>query len=216
MSIEAAIAGGSDRDERDLYRAGGIAAVGLGLSYLVITGLYVAGGALPAGAEGWLAHLSGRRAAWWAILGLSVLTDVLFLVVAWALDRALKPLRPNAALAGTGLLVLFALLDLVVTWPSYASLITLSDGYARAANDAQGQAGPGVIRGRRDKVTGLGRSLFALLLGLTLPHVASAEESLSRRALAHSGYADQIPGVELSYPGGSSPWGRASRALTCH
>ena len=48
-------------------------------------------------------------------------------------------------------------------------------------------------------MTGLGRTTCALLLGLALTHVPSAGDSLARRVLAHSGYADKIPGVELSY-----------------
>lgn len=176
MSSGAATAGAGDRDARNVHRAGGIAAVGLAVSYIVITGLFVVGGALPAGAEKWLEHLSGRATAWWAILGLSVLTDVLFLVVAWALYRALKPLHPSAALAGTGLLVLFALLDLAVTWPNYASLISMSALYARAAGDAQRAA---VVTAAQYPTAVLSSTLFgvyailvpsigALILGLVM------------------------------------------------
>jgi hypothetical protein len=123
--------------ERTLFRAGGISAIALGASYLVITALYVLAGAVPSGGEAWLEYLAAHTAVWWAILGLSVLTDFLFLPVAWSLYLALKSSSSNATLVGAGLLVLFAVLDLAVTWPNYASLISLSGDYAAATTDAQ-------------------------------------------------------------------------------
>ena len=124
-----------DHDRRELFRAGGICAVALGVSYLIITGLYVMAGAPPTGPQAWLEYLSDQTTTWWGIAGLSVLTDVLFLPIALALYVALASLDRRAMLVGAGLLVLFALLDLAVTWPNFAALITLADGYA-AATDA--------------------------------------------------------------------------------
>jgi hypothetical protein len=137
MSTENTMAAAIDPDTKGLYRAGGISAIVLGLSYLVIIALYVLGGIPPSEAEEWLKHLSGRTTAWWAILGLSVLTDFLFVPVALALYVALKQVNRNAVLAGTSLVLSFVVLDLAVTWPHYSSLITLSGNYAAAANDAQ-------------------------------------------------------------------------------
>ena len=131
------MAGAIDVDTKGLYRAGGISATVLGMSYIVITALYVLGGAPPSEAEAWLKRLSVRPTAWWTILGLSVLTDFLFVPVALAVYAALKEINRNAMLAGTGLLVSFAVLDLAVTWPNYSSLITLSGKYAALTNDAQ-------------------------------------------------------------------------------
>jgi hypothetical protein len=127
------------RDDATLLRWGGIAALILALAYLVITGLYVASGAVPTGGDGqaWLTYLAGKSTAWWGILGLSVLTDVLFFPVAAALFVALRAIDRNLALAGSGLLALFALLDLAVTWPNYASLVSLAnmpEGAGRAAD----------------------------------------------------------------------------------
>jgi hypothetical protein len=126
-----------DRDPRSLARIGGIAAIAIGLSYLAITALYAVAGAPPRAAETWLLYLGGRTTAWWAITGLSVLTDVLFLLVSVALSEALRSINRTAALIGPGLLALFAILDLAVTWPNFAALIVLSGDYAAAANDTQ-------------------------------------------------------------------------------
>src|SRR6266849_9501306 len=107
----------------------------LGVSYVVIIVAYVLAGAPPSEAEQWLKYLSERTTAWWTILGLSVVTDLLFVPVAISLFLALKSVNRNAMLAGAGLLIAFVFLDLSVTWPNYASLNGLSGQYTSATND---------------------------------------------------------------------------------
>jgi hypothetical protein len=119
------------------YVVGGVSAIVLSISYFIITILYVLGGALPGGGEEWLRHLAQHTMEWEAILGFSVLTDFLFIFVAWSLYIALKKISKSTLLTGIGLLGLFVVLDLAVTWPNYASLITLSGKYATAINETQ-------------------------------------------------------------------------------
>lgn len=121
--------------DASLHRAGGLSAVALGVSYVAITGLYVAGGALPDDPAERLRHFADHSTAWWAILALSVATDLLFLPVIWALYKLLRPINANGALAGTVLIGLFVVLDLAVTWPNYSALITT--GEKLAADDTQ-------------------------------------------------------------------------------
>jgi Domain of unknown function (DUF4386) len=120
-----------------LCQVSGLSAIILVISYIIITVLYVLGGVPPKGGEEWLKHLAGHATEWWAILGLSVLTDFLFIPVAYSLYVTSKEINRNAMLAGTSFLILFVVLDLAVTWPNYSSLITLSEKYASATNDAQ-------------------------------------------------------------------------------
>ena len=134
-------AAAGDPQLRAIYRVGGNAAVLLGLSYLVITGLYVAAGQVPSDGQGasYLAYLDGKQGIWWGITGLSVLTDLLFLPVAAALYLALRASGNVLAFLGSSLLALFAVLDLAVTWTSYAALIELSRGFSELADPvAQG------------------------------------------------------------------------------
>jgi len=102
--------------------------------------LYVLGGTLPAGGEEWLKDLAAHTLEWWGILGLSVLTDFIFQFVSWSLYPALRDVNRDAMIAGTGFLVMFVALDLAVTWPNYAALITLSSKYAAAIGDTQRMA----------------------------------------------------------------------------
>jgi hypothetical protein len=130
------------------------------LSHLAVTGLYATAGAVPSGSgEHWLAYLDGKDAVWWAIAGLSVLTDVLFLPLAAALYVALRRLNRNAMLTGSTLLVLFVIMDLAVTWPNYAALITLSGDQLAATTDAQRAA---VVTAATYPASVLDSTLFAV------------------------------------------------------
>jgi len=137
MSLSAAKINAIDPDWKCLYRVGGISALALGLAYLIIIALYVAVGAPPKDAEAHLAYLARHTRAWWGILGLSVLTDFLFVPVASALYLALKGINRSAMLLATACVWLFVVLDLAITWTNYAVLIRLSADYAAATSDAQ-------------------------------------------------------------------------------
>jgi hypothetical protein len=120
-----------------LYRVGGLSALLIGAGYVIIIGLYLPVGAPPNGGDAWLRYLDGKTAVWWAILALSVLTDVLFIPVALALYHALKEINRGAMQVAAALVGLFVALDLAVTWPNHAALIALSGQYASATGDAQ-------------------------------------------------------------------------------
>ncbi len=127
-----------DPDGKWLYRVGGVSALVLGMAYIVIFPLYAHVGAPPSGdGEAWLKYFAGKTTVWWAILGLSVLTDFLYVPVALSLYLALKGVHRNAMLLATALVGLFVVLDLAVTWSAFASLLTLSGHYAAASNDVQ-------------------------------------------------------------------------------
>jgi hypothetical protein len=126
-----------DPDGKWLYRVGGISALIFGIAYIVIIVLYIPMGARPSGAEALLAYIAGNTTAWWAILGLSVLTDLLLVPIALSLYLALKKSNRNAMLVATAFVGLFMVLDLALTWTNFASLITLSVSYVAATNDTQ-------------------------------------------------------------------------------
>ena len=62
-------------------------------------------------------------------------------------------------LAGAGLLALFAILDLAITWPSFASLITLAGQHAAAVDDAERAA---IVAAANYPASVLESSLFAV------------------------------------------------------
>ncbi len=126
--------GGLDRDVRRLFRVGAWCALALVAGYVVIVALYARVGVPPSGGQAWVSYGAGKSGPWWVILGLSVVTDLLYLPIAIALYQALKQVSRYGALSAAGLLAGFVGLDLAVTWPNYASLISLSSTYAAAAD----------------------------------------------------------------------------------
>jgi hypothetical protein len=124
----------NDLDRLAVYRIGAISALVVGMLYIVITAVYAVVGPPPqdGGGEAFVEYLAGKDAAWWAITGLSVLTDILYLPVVLALYSALRHVDRSMMLVGAGLLTLFVVLDLAVTWPNYAALMTLSTEAAGA------------------------------------------------------------------------------------
>jgi len=137
MSAENIMSTAVDPDARLLYRVGGLCALLIGIGYIIVIPLYAGVGVPPTDGEAWLMYLAGKTTIWWAILGVSVLTDFLFVPVALSLYFALKGINRYAMLIATAFVGLFIVLDLAVTWSNYASLITLSGHYAAATTGAQ-------------------------------------------------------------------------------
>jgi hypothetical protein len=137
MSAHNMLVNAGDSDRTWLYRVGGGAAIAFGIAYLIIIALYVPMGARPSGAEALLAYIGGNATAWWAILGLSVLTDFLLVPIGLALYFALRNINTPAMLIATAFVGLFVILDLALTWTNFAALIALSGPYMAATNDAQ-------------------------------------------------------------------------------
>lgn len=137
MGAEKMVIRAAGPDERWMYRAGGIAALVLGVAYLITMALYATVGAPPLGGEAWLAYAAGKTAVWSAIVGLAVLTDLLFVPVAFSLYLALREVNRGAMLLATALVLLFAVLDVAVTQTNFAALITLSGDHNAASTEAQ-------------------------------------------------------------------------------
>ena len=138
MSVEKLPLPAVDPDGKSLYRVGGISALAIGIGYIIIIPLFAhVGGAPSSGGEAWLKYLEGRTTVWWAILGLSVFTDFLFVPVALSLYLALERVNRNAMLVATAFVGLFVVLDMAVLWTNYASLLTLSALHTAATTDVQ-------------------------------------------------------------------------------
>jgi hypothetical protein len=161
MSTEQTTAHIAATDHRWLYRWGGLSALLIGLGYIITIPLYIAAGPPPSGGEARLQYLIGKTTIWWAILGLSILTDLLYLPVALALYRALTGV---AMLFATILVGLFVVLDLAVTWTNYAALITLSERYATATSDIQRAADVGAATYASAVLDSSLESVYSILL----------------------------------------------------
>lgn len=106
-----------------LYRTGGFSGFALGAAYVIITLLYLFAGIFTGNSSHKLEHLAEHSAALWLILALSVLTDLLFIPLIVSLYTIFKNTNRSLALLGSVLMVVFIVLDLIITWPSYCELI---------------------------------------------------------------------------------------------
>ena len=135
MSEHNTIAYAPDPQWKGMYRLGAISAFVLVIGYLIITALYVPVYPFPDEGQAMLEYLDGKTSVWWAIIGFSALTDFLYALIAFSLYQALKGINRDAMVVATGCMWLFVVLELATTWPNYAVLITLSEGYAAATTD---------------------------------------------------------------------------------
>ena len=136
MRVGETAVGSASADQKHWYRLGAIAALALGVGYVVIIPLYARVGAPPHGGEEWFKYLPGKTTAWWTILAISVFTDFLYVPLALALYLALQKVDKNAMLLATAFVGLFVALDLAITWSHYASILDLYHSYTTAANEA--------------------------------------------------------------------------------
>jgi hypothetical protein len=136
MEMPFAMSAWSASEEKQCCRWGGIAALLVAIGYLATIPLFTWVGAPPSTGEAWFLYLPGKTTAWWTILWLSVVTDLLYLPVAWALWIALRKGGRNLMLAAVACLHLFVVLDLAVTWMHHASLLALFQHYTSAADGA--------------------------------------------------------------------------------
>ena len=118
----------------------------MAIGYVAIIPLFAWVGIPPTTGEAWFRYLPGKTTVWWVIVWLSVVTDLLYLPVAWALWIALRKAGTNLMLAAIVCLHLFVVLDLAVTWTHHASLLALFQNYSHAADEAHRAAYTGCSR----------------------------------------------------------------------
>ena len=184
-------------EEDDFSRAGGYAALAIGAAYVAIIALYALAGAPPAGVEPMLTYLGGRTITWWTILGLSVLTDMLFIPLGLSLYLALRAFDRNAMRIALAFIALFVVLDLAVTWTNYAALLSLSADYGGAVSETQraidvaaATYASSVLSSHLSPVYAIGTLSFAILLtGIVMRKAAFG------RVPAYLGIATGILGI---------------------
>jgi hypothetical protein len=137
MRLEEMAVNGVGTGQKQWYRGGAVAALALAICYVIIFPLYAHVGPPPSGGDAWFKYLPGKTTIWWAIVGLSVFTDFLYVPLALALYLALKGCNRNAMLLATAFVGLFVVLDLAVTWSHYTSILTLYGKYSIATDDVQ-------------------------------------------------------------------------------
>jgi hypothetical protein len=120
-----------------IYRIGGIASLMIGILYIGIIILYATVGVPPVGGEARLHYLIGKTTTWWAIVGFSVFTNFLYVLVSLSLYFTLKHINRIVMLIGISFVNLFVILENAVNWTIYGALLLLSQGYTTATSESQ-------------------------------------------------------------------------------
>jgi len=119
----------------DLLFLAGLSGIAIAIGYIAITIEYVMSGQpLPTEAAAWVGYLDGKSDLWWCIIWCSVITDILYLPVAYALYDVYKPTNRPVMLASLGLYCLFVFLELAITWSKYPVLLNLVSRFRTAAS----------------------------------------------------------------------------------
>lgn len=125
-------------NDKYLYHLGGISAFILVVGYLLTFPIYAwVGDAPPGNVEEQLAYFAEHDAGWWAILGLMVFTDLLYIPIFMALYQALQHIDQTFMVLACAMIGLFIVLDLSLTWTSYSALIMSGSLYASAISEVE-------------------------------------------------------------------------------
>jgi hypothetical protein len=120
-----------------MYKVGGASGILVFIGYFILIALYVTG-TPPSGSEERLIFFAGHAAQWWSIIGLSVLTNFLRLLVFFSLFFALKGINRSAALIAVAFEGLFVVIECATSYGTmFPALMNLSSQYAAATSDAQ-------------------------------------------------------------------------------
>ena len=84
-----------------------------------------------------LLYLATNSSRWWWIIGLSVLTDFLFIPLAASIYFVLRNINRYMIWLAAGCIILFVILDLAITWTNYAAAMALGNGYLKASTEIQ-------------------------------------------------------------------------------
>lgn len=127
-----------DLNNKKLYRLGGISTFILVVGYLLTFPIYAwVGDAPPSNVEAQLAYFAEHGKGWWAILGLMVFTDLLYIPIFMVLYQALQHINRYLMVMACAMIGLFIVLDLSLTWTSYSALIMSGSLYASAISDVE-------------------------------------------------------------------------------
>jgi hypothetical protein len=120
-----------------VYGIAGLSMISVGLLYLVL-GVFTVLLRIPtnpgtADLQNFSAHVAGGTVTF----SLFMVTDLLLIPALLGLYFALRIINRPVVLAGTALLALFIVLDLVLTEPNWLSLYSLAHSYVHAGSTAQ-------------------------------------------------------------------------------
>lgn len=123
---------------RDILFWAGISGILVAMGYFIISVLFaVSGFPLPVDGASWISYLNGKIELWNIIIWLSIITDILYIVIAFGFLKFYENKYKFLMLLATIFFSLFVVLELAGTWSIYPTIIELYKSYSLADSVAE-------------------------------------------------------------------------------
>lgn len=128
------------RYARDLFFWAGVSGIAVAAGYLIISICFaISGFPLPADGASWISYLEGKTDLWAVIIWLSIITDILYILIALGIVKFYEDKYRFWVVAASVFFGLFVVLELAGTWSLYPTIIELYKNYT-VADSSAGQA----------------------------------------------------------------------------
>lgn len=123
---------------KQLFTLTGYSGLTIAIVYAIIfVAFAISGFPLPKEASQWITYLEGKTLIWWWIIWLSIVTNLLYIPVAFGLYEYFKKKYKIQFISVGLLLTLFVFLELALTWSHYPTIIELTQQYKIATSETQ-------------------------------------------------------------------------------
>jgi hypothetical protein len=115
---------------RDILFWAGASAIFVAIGYFIISICFVISGfPLPTDGESWIKYLDGKIELWTLIIWLSIITDLLYIVIALGFIKFYEKIYKFWVVLASIIFILFVVLELAGTWALYPTIIDLYKKY---------------------------------------------------------------------------------------
>ena len=125
---------------KDILFWAGISGILVSAGYFIISICFaISGFPLPADGASWVSYLDGKTELWGVIIWLSIITDILYIIIALGLIKFYENRYKFRVVLGSIFFILFVVLELAGTWSLYPTIIELFKSYT-LSDSAAGQS----------------------------------------------------------------------------
>lgn len=150
---------------RDILLGAGVSGIMVAIGYLIISICFaISGFPLPSDGEAWIRYLDGKIELWTVIIWLSIITDILYLIIAFGFINFFKTKNRFWVIIASILFALFVVLELSGTWSLYPTIIELYKNYTYSDSPASQSIYLGAIEYSSTHFQTTANSFYAIVL----------------------------------------------------
>ena len=150
---------------RDIFFSAGVSGILVAIGYFIISICFsISGFPLPADGESWIKYLDGKIELWTVIIWLSIITDILYIIIALGLLKFYENKYKFWVVLASIFLILFVVLELAGTWSLYPTIIELYKNYTISDSTAKQSLYLGAIEFASTQFQTSANSFYAIVL----------------------------------------------------